>query len=149
VGTVDSTATTQSHIDTVRSVYEAFGSGDIPAILELVSEDVHWDDWADSFAQRAGVPWLEPRTGRGGVADFFRIVGHLQVAEFSVLDIMAGDKQVVAEIVIDATTPAGGRYRDEELHLWSFDAAGKINRMRHYVDTAKHIAAAGHADTTA
>ena len=48
---------------------------------------------------------------------------------------------MIAEIVIAATLPNGGRFRDEELHLWGFDADGKINRMRHYVDTAKHIAA--------
>ncbi len=53
-----------------------------------------------------------------------------------------------AEIVIEATVPGGGRYRDEEMHLWSFDADGKINRLRHYTDTAKHIAAASGEDTT-
>jgi ketosteroid isomerase-like protein len=134
-------------MDSVRSLYEAFGRGDIPAVLELLSEDVRWEHWADSFAQREGVPWLEPRTGRDGVAEFFRIVGEFEITEFSVLDLMAGESQVVAEIVIDARTPAGGHYRDEELHLWGFDADGKINRMRHYVDTAKHIAAAGDEDT--
>jgi hypothetical protein len=37
--------------------------------------------------------------------------------------------------------PAGGRSRDEELHLWTFDEHQQVVRMRHYVDTAKHIAA--------
>jgi uncharacterized protein len=37
----------------------------------------------------------------------------------------------------------GGHYRDEEIHLWTFDDAGKVVRLRHYVDTAKHIAAFG------
>ena len=49
--------------------------------------------------------------------------------------------QVAAEILIDASTLAGRRFRDEELHLWTLGADGRINRMRHYVDTAKHIAA--------
>lgn len=44
--------------------------------------------------------------------------------------------------MIEAHVPGGGYYRDEELHLWTFDAAGKVVRMRHYVDTAKHIRAA-------
>jgi uncharacterized protein len=59
-----------------------------------------------------------------------------------VLDLMESDRQVVAEIAIEAATPDGGHFRDEELHLWGFDDDGKIDRMRHYVDTAKHIAAA-------
>jgi ketosteroid isomerase-like protein len=46
------------------------------------------------------------------------------------------------------STPAGGRFRDEELHLWTLGADGRIVRLRHYVDTAKHIAAAAGNDTT-
>jgi ketosteroid isomerase-like protein len=61
---------------------------------------------------------------------------------------MAGRDQVVAEVVIEASTPTGGRFRDEELHLWTLGADGKVVRLRHYVDTAKHIAGAAGRDTT-
>ena len=138
-----------SNLETIQALYVAFGRGDVPAILEMMADDVEFDPWADSFAQRAGVPWVERRTGRDGVAEFFGIVGQFDVTEFSVLDIMASENQVTAEIVIEAATPGGGRYRDEEMHLWSFNSDGKINRMRHYTDTAKHIAAARGEDTTA
>ena len=140
---------TSAHVESVTALYEAFGRGDVPAILERLSSDVRWEHWDDSFAQRAAVPWMQPRTGHDEVAEFFRLVGEWQIAEFSVRDVMASEKQVVAQIVIDATKPDGGRLRDEELHLWSFDADGKIIGMRHYVDTAKHIAAARGEDTTA
>jgi uncharacterized Fe-S radical SAM superfamily protein PflX len=33
--------------------------------------------------------------------------------------------------------------RNQEVHLWTFDDSGKVVRMRHYVDTAKHMATAG------
>ena len=49
---------------------------------------------------------------------------------------------MAAEIVIEAHLPNGGSFRDEELHLWTFDDDGKVSRLRHYVDTAKHTAAA-------
>jgi ketosteroid isomerase-like protein len=55
----------------------------------------------------------------------------------------------VAEVMIDIRLPNGGRYRDEERHLWTFGEEGKVVRLRHYVDTAKHIAAAHGRDTTA
>jgi ketosteroid isomerase-like protein len=61
---------------------------------------------------------------------------------------MASENQVTAEIVIEVGLPDGGRYRDEELHLWSFDADGKVRALRHYTDTAKQIAAARGEDTT-
>jgi uncharacterized protein len=137
-----------SHVETVQQVYAAFGRGDIPSILELVSDDVRWEHWEDSFAQRTDVPSLAARNGRDGVAGFFGAIADWDVTEFSVLDLAASEKQVIAEIVIEAKLPNGGRFRDEELHLWGFDSDGKINRMRHYVDTAKHIAAEQGEDTT-
>jgi ketosteroid isomerase-like protein len=137
-----------SHVETVQQVYAAFGRGDIPSILELVSDDIQWEHWEDSFAARAGLASLSPRNGREGVAGFFGAIADWDVTEFSVLDLAASEKQVIAEIVIEAKLPNGGRFRDEELHLWGFDSEGKINRMRHYVDTAKHIAAGQGEDTT-
>jgi ketosteroid isomerase-like protein len=142
-------STASANLAATEALYAAFGRGDVPAILDLLAEDVRFDQWTDSFAQRAGVPWLTERSGHQGVADFFGVVGTFEISEFSVLDLMASDGQVVAEVVIDAKLPGGGHYRDEELHLWTFDAAGKISRLRHYTDTAKHIAAAGGQDTTA
>jgi ketosteroid isomerase-like protein len=128
---------------TVAAIYEAFGRGDVPFILAQLAEDVRWEAWADNTAQRAGVPWLLPRMGRTGVAEFFRVVGAFRITDFRVLGLMAGGNQVVAEVVIAAEVPAsGGSYRDEELHLWTFNEAGQVVRFRHYTDTAKHIAAA-------
>jgi ketosteroid isomerase-like protein len=143
-------ATATTNVETVKKLYAAFGSGDVPGILETMSDDVRWEHWEDSFAQRAGVPWFEPKSDRDGVAEFFGLVGGgFDIAEFTVLDIMASDTQVAATIVIETGVPGGGRYRDEEMHLWTFDSDGRISGLRHYVDTAKHIAAAGGEDTTA
>jgi hypothetical protein len=46
------------------------------------------------------------------------------------------------DTVTEADVPGGGHYRDEEIHLWTFDDNGKTVRMRHSTDTAKHITAA-------
>ena len=60
-----------------------------------------------------------------------------------ILNMMEGGNQVAVEFVLEANLPSwgGGHYRDEEMHLWTFDDEGKVVRLRHYVDTAKHIAA--------
>jgi uncharacterized protein len=58
-----------------------------------------------------------------------------------------GVDRLIAETEIVIDTPAGGGVRDEELHLWTFNAHGKVQRFRHYFDTAKHIAAAQGRDT--
>src|SRR3954451_5457164 len=62
------TSTLTGSAATVGAIYEAFGRGDVPAILERLAEDVAWDPWPDNFAQRAGVPHLVARHGRDHVA---------------------------------------------------------------------------------
>ena len=131
------------HAETVAAIYDAFGRGDIEAILARLSDDVRWEQWDDNHAQRAGVPWLAAREGRDGALEFFKIAGGLQIHDFRVLKMLAGEDSVAAEVIIEFTTPSGARLRDEELHLWTLGADGKVVRMRHYLDTAKHIAAAG------
>ena len=45
-----------SPADTIRSVYEAFGRGDVHAIVERLAPDAWWDcDRAPN-----DVPWLQP-----------------------------------------------------------------------------------------
>jgi hypothetical protein len=131
------------NITTVTAIYEAFGRGDIPAILEQLANDVQWESWRDdNFAQKAGVPWMKKRTGREGVVDFFKVIGEFKFNDFQVLSLLAGEKQVVAEIEVDFDyPPTGAHVREQELHLWTFDDHGKVVRFRHYLDTAKHIAA--------
>lgn len=132
------------NLATVQAIYAAFGKGDVPGILEHVSETVRWESWADNSAQRAGVPWLEARQGKQGVAEFFQALSSLAaVRDFQVLALMEGGDQVAAEVIIEFEVPGtGGHVRDEEVHLWTFDGSGKVVRVRHYADTAKHIAAA-------
>lgn len=133
-----------NHLDTVAAIYEAFGKGDIPGIVQHLSDNVQWEAWADNSAQKAGVPWLQAHSGRAGALQFFEIVGTLKIREFQVLSLLAGGNQVAAEFVIEFEAPVTGAIcRDEELHLWTFDGNGKVIRLRHYADTAKHIAAAG------
>jgi ketosteroid isomerase-like protein len=132
-----------SNVQTVRKIYEAFGRGDVPALLELLAEDVEWESWTDNSAQRAGVPWFEPKRGRESVAEFFALVGGWEIRSFDVVAILDGGDKVAAEIVIDAVPAGGNGYRDEEMHLWDFNEDGLVTRMRHYSDTAKHMNAAG------
>lgn len=126
--------------EVVANIYEAFGRGDMPFILSQVADDVAWESWSDSTAQREGVPWLKARTGHAGVLEFFAIAGGWQIHDLQVLSVLSGKNAAGAEVEIEATVPSGQRFRDQEFHLWTFNDQGKVIRMRHYTDTAKHIA---------
>jgi ketosteroid isomerase-like protein len=135
------------NLATIAAIYAAFGRGDVPAILEHLATDVRWEEWADNSAQQAGVPWLQARQGKDGALDFFKVMGGLKVLDFRVLALMAGGNQVAAEFEIEFEAPNGGRrLRDQEIHLWTFNEGGQVVRLRHYADTAKHIAMAQAAD---
>ena len=132
-----------SNLTTTQSIYEAFGMGDVPAILELVADDVLWEHWDDNRAQKAGVPSMQARVGRQGVADFFSVAATMQITDIQVLNMMEGSNQVAVTFIIEADVPGGGHYRDEEIHLWTFNEKGQVIALRHYTDTAKHIGAWG------
>ncbi len=109
----------------------------------MLADDVEWESWADNSSVRAGVPWMAALSGRQNVGRFFDAAGQFEMVAFQVLNFLEGGNQVAVEVVIEAKLPAWGgrRFRDEEIHLWTFDDAGKVSRLRHYTDTAKQIAA--------
>lgn len=134
-----------SNLATVQGIYEAFGKGDIPAILDVMAEDVEWESWENNSAVIAGVPTMIPRRGKAEVVHFFEVAGQMEITDLQILSMMEGGNQVAVEFVLESNLPAwgGGHYRDEEIHLWTFNDEAKVVRLRHYIDTAKHIAAFG------
>jgi uncharacterized protein len=133
------------NIATVKDIYAAFGRGDIPAILDRMADDVDWDP-APTSGRDAGVPWLAHRTGPDGVAEFFASLEPLEFPRFEPHTYLANDNQVAAIISLEIRVKASGHtIAEDELHLWSFDDAGRVSGYQHFVDTAKHIEAAREA----
>jgi ketosteroid isomerase-like protein len=144
-------SSTQSSTDlaaVVGGVYAAFGEGNVAAMLEPLAEDVEWDHFPEGGAsERLGTPWLVPRRGPAEVAEFFAVVGGMEINDFQVRSITAAEDRVFVEVSIDVTIPATGRrYRDDEVHVWVFNDEGRVSHFRHYTDTAKHAEAAGLLD---
>ena len=134
-----------SNLATVQAIYEAFGRGDIPFILSKLADDVKWEHWDDNTAVSSGkIPYLKPRTGRAGAGEFFESLASVDIQEFGVVNLMEGGDQVCGLCQINAVVKATGkRVRDSEIHLWTFNTSGQVTHFRHYVDTAKHLAAHG------
>lgn len=129
-----------NNVDKVRQVYASFGKGDVPAILEILAEDI---DWEYAYPDR-GVPWLLPRRGRAAVGEFFAAAAeHLAFTRFEVTNVLDGGTLVAAICSVAATVKKTGKSFDEseEVHLWTFDPKGRVVRFRHVVDTFAHVAA--------
>ena len=133
-----------SNVQTVQAIYEAFGRGDVPAILERLAEDVQWEHHpAGNRAQDHDVPYMRRRSGREGAGGFFQDVdADFEMHSFNPHSFLEGDGLVAAVIEYDLTVKATGkRVRDEEVHVWEFDAEGNVSAYRHFLDTAKAIEA--------
>jgi len=121
-------------LETVTSIYAAFARGDIPAILAVVAEDAEWEytgNWDD-------VPWLRRRCGHAGVAEFFRELPEvMKIEHFEVTQLLQGQGVVAGLVDIRFTVTRTGKRVEEqdEVHLWHFNAAGKVQKFRHRIDT--------------
>ena len=83
------------NIKTVTAVYEAFGRGDVAAILHVVTDDV---DWAAEAASSAA-PWYGVRHGKDAVAAFFSDFGStMEVEEFAPVSFAANDTDVLTVV---------------------------------------------------
>lgn len=75
------------NLATVRAIYDAFGTGDVPRIIDQMADDVRWDHWDDNSAQQAGVPSMQARSGKAGVGEFFAVAASMGITDFQVVNI--------------------------------------------------------------
>ncbi len=125
-----------SNAATVQGLYASFGAGDIPAILAKLADDVDWQYGADS----TDVPWLQHRSGRDADAGFFESLGAREFSKFEPKQILEGDGVVVALIDVDSTVKATGKRvaEENEVHVWHFNAGGKVSRLKFGLDSHLH-----------
>ena len=123
---------------TVKEIYTAWGRNDIPAILERLHQDVKWDD---HHTREDVPPWLRPRSGHDGVAEFFHALTELDYETFIPYAFLEDQPYVVSLLNIAFTVKETGRRveTDAEAHLWEFDDDGRVRALRHLVDTHAHF----------
>jgi uncharacterized protein len=126
------------NVMTIQRVYEAFGRGDVQAVLESVADDV---DWASETSSTAA-PWYGVRHGKDGVASFFEAFGStMEVQEFNPYAFAANDSEVHTVVHCRATARATGKVMDHDLHHFFRFRDGKIAFYRGSEDTAQTEAA--------
>lgn len=134
-------STASAALSAVMAIYEAFGRGDVPAILGHLADDVRWDHGV----RRTGVPYLAAGTGHEHVADFFVALGtQLEIGRFEVTSIVTQGDEVMARVEISGRNRVTGLAVDvyPEVHHWRVGKDGKIVEFTHIGDWAVHEAAA-------
>jgi ketosteroid isomerase-like protein len=129
-----------SNVETVQAIYDAFGRGDVPAILDHLADDVQWDQDAPGY----GVPIYEPGVGKEHARRFFEAVEGLEFSRFEPTNFLVGGDQVAVAINIEAKVKATGNEVEAlEIHLWTFGDDGKVSRFFHCIDRHAFVLAYG------
>lgn len=127
-----------SNMKTVVQAYEAFGRGDVAAILATVTDDV---DWAAETSS-AAAPWYGARHGKEAVAQFFTDFGSaMEVETFTPLTFAANDTDVLSVVRFAGRSRATGKATAMDLHHFFRFRDGKIAYYRGTEDTAQVEAA--------
>lgn len=131
------TATTLTPLQTVQAVYEAFGRGDLEALLSYVHEDVDWCQTSGGTDH----PVLQAGHGVGhdAVKAYFGAVAqHMAITRFAPLQIAANDAGYVFSLIdLEFADPAVGKSVElHEIHVFKV-VDGKITYYEPVIDTAK------------
>jgi ketosteroid isomerase-like protein len=124
--------TEQQNTEIAQAAYDNFKTGNIEALLNLVSDDVIW-----TVPKADNVPFTGNRTGRAEVAEFFSILNNSQEPlEFEPQTFIGqGEKVAVQGRYLWQTKTTGRKYECDWMHVFTI-RDGKIVGFQEYTDTA-------------
>ncbi len=122
------------NVEVVKGIYEAFGRGDVPAVLAAMTHDIEWHE-AD------GMPYGGRHHGPDAAAQ--NVLG--PVAQ-DIPDFAATPEELIASgetVAVVARYTGTGKVTGKELdlrvvHVWDV-RDGRIARFRQFADTAKFL----------
>lgn len=118
----------ESNVDTVRRMYDAFGARDADVMQELFAADVE-------VSQASELPWGGEYRGHDGAFTFLlKLTEHIdsQVAIESLF--AAGDRVVQTGRTRGTVRANGAPFDVAEVHLWQL-RDGQVVRFEAYIDT--------------
>jgi len=125
---------TDHKIETIQSVYGAFGRGDVDFIVDQLTDDVDWASCPDSDV----APWHGIHRGKAEVPGFFKALGDtLEITEFTPLSFASNETDVMVVTRWGAKVPATGKSMSMDIHHWFRFRGDKICLYRGTEDTAK------------
>jgi ketosteroid isomerase-like protein len=127
----------KENIEVVQKAYQNFKSGSIPALLDLLTDDVTWQ-----LPEIENVPFGGRREGRDEVGGFFAsLAGAQESLTFEPREFVAQNDKVIALGRYTWRVKSNGReYGGEWAHAFTV-RDGRISGFHEYMDTAAATAA--------
>jgi ketosteroid isomerase-like protein len=119
----------------IRSLYDAFGRGDIPSVLGAMSPDIKWHQAESNPYNPTGQAWVGPDAVLNNL--FMRLGGEWDGFTVHPRSFHDAGGSVIVEGRYTGTYKATGKSLDAQFcHIWDV-TDGKSTRFQQYLDTAK------------
>jgi steroid delta-isomerase-like uncharacterized protein len=138
---------TAANIAHIQSMYDAFGRGDVAAIIAGVTSDIDWQ----TVGRQKDFPTLGARKGAAQVQEFFQLVAeHEDFSDFTPREFYAAEDKVFVLGSYNLKLKKTGKpIASEWVHVFTLKN-GKVTRFREHTDTAQFAEAfAGAGDKLA
>lgn len=123
------------NVTLLKSLYDAFGRGDIPAVLDAMSPDIRWHQAESNPYNPSGQAWLGPDAVLNNL--FMRLGSEWDGFTVHTRQFHGAGDSVVVEARYTGTYKPTARSMDTQVcHVWDVKG-GKITRFQQYLDTAK------------
>ena len=126
----------ESPMQVVQGIYDAFSAGDVPAVLGRMHEQIEWNE-ANNFPYADGNPYIGPEAVLNGV--FARFIDEWDGFGVEMDELLDAGETIVALGHYTGTYKATGKpQRTQIVHVWRV-SDGKATRFQQYADTL-HVA---------
>jgi uncharacterized protein len=117
----------------VQDAYAAFSRGDIPALLDVLADEIVWQG---VYGAAPHVPTAGQRRGKPAVAEFFKLVAaNIDFSRFEPSEFIATGDKVVALGHYTATTPLKTSFDSDFAMVFTL-VNGKITRFQEFCDAS-------------
>ena len=125
----------------LKNLYDAFGKGDIPSVLGMMSPEIKWYEAEGNPYMPSGEAWVGPDAILNNL--FMRIGAEWDGFTVHPKSFYGAGDSVIVEIRYSGTyKPTGKSIDAQACHVWDVKD-GKATRFQQYVDTAQLQSAMG------
>jgi ketosteroid isomerase-like protein len=119
----------------LKNLYEAFGRGDVPAVLGAMSSDIMWYQAEGNPYRPSGEAWVGPDAVLNNL--FMKLGAEWDGFAVHPKSFHGAGDSVIVEARYSGTYKATDKSIDAQVcHVWDVKD-GKVTRFQQYVDTAK------------
>ena len=123
------------NVEIIEGMYEAFGGGDIPAVLGAMDPAIAWHQAEGNPYRPSGEAWIGPDAVLNNL--FMRIGADWDGFHIASTASHDAGETVVAELRDSGTFKATGKAGDTQAcHIWRL-RDGRVVSFQQYLDTAK------------